>query len=143
MPANPSHSGLVAQGWNWTLADAKTYVTEWTFLDIGQMYTTSSGATELDIVLYKGRQEPCLSLAVNGTVSINWGDGSAADSVTGTSLTTRISTQHIYANPGAYTIKITITNGSFSFYTNNSNYHGILNANSTPNTNTNWIYAMA
>ena len=26
LPANPSHDGLTAQGWNWTLADAKTYV---------------------------------------------------------------------------------------------------------------------
>ena len=143
MPANPSHTGLVAQGWNWTLADAKAYVTEWGFLDIGQMYTTSSGATELDIVLYKGRQEPYLTLAVNGTVSVNWGDGSTASTITGTSLTSRIATQHIYANPGAYTIKISITSGAFSLYTNSTSYYGILNANSTPNTNANRIYSIA
>lgn len=142
MPANPSHTGLVAQGWNWTLADAKTYVTGWGFLDIGQMYTTLSGATELDIVLYQGRLEPSLSLAVNGTVSINWGDGSAASTVTGTSLTSRISTQHSYASPGAYTIKINITSGAFSLYTGNSTYCGILN-NNAGSQNTNRMYSVA
>ena len=143
MPANPSHTGLVAQGWNWTLADAKAHVTSWGFLDIGQMYTTSSGATELKIVLYQGRQAPYLMLAVNGTVSIDWGDGSTASSVTGTSLTTRIATQHTYANPGSYTIKISITSGAFSLYTGSTNYYGILNSNSTPNTNANRIYSVA
>ena len=140
MPANPSHSGLVAQGWNWTLADAKTYVTDWGFLDIGQMYTTSSGATEIDIVLYKGRQEPYLQIAVNGTVSVNWGDGSAATDITGTSLSTRIATQHSYANPGAYTIKISITSGAWSFYSNSNTYPGPLTANNTSTQNYNRPY---
>ena len=26
MPANPTHDGLTAQGWNWSLANAKAYV---------------------------------------------------------------------------------------------------------------------
>lgn len=142
MPANPSHTGLVAQGWNWTLADAKSYVTSWGFLDIGQMYTTSSGATELDIVLYQGRLEPSLSLAVNGTVSIDWGDSSAASTVTGTSLTSRIATRHTYTSPGAYTIKINITSGAFSLYTGGTSYCGILN-NDTGSQNTNRMYSLA
>ena len=29
MPANPSHEGLTAQGWNWSLADAKAYVAKY------------------------------------------------------------------------------------------------------------------
>lgn len=132
LPANPSHTGLVAQGWNWTLADAKAYVTEWGFLDIGQSYTTSSGATEIDIYLYQGRTEPYLQLAVKGTVTVDWGDNSATTSITGTSLTTRIQTQHIYTNPGAYTIKISIadTSSSFAFYSGSSAYCGPLGANS-------------
>ena len=37
LPANPSHEGLTAQGWNYTLADAKTYVAANGALDISQM----------------------------------------------------------------------------------------------------------
>ena len=36
MPDNPSHDGLTAQGWNWSLNDAKTYVTANGKLDVGQ-----------------------------------------------------------------------------------------------------------
>lgn len=115
MPANPSHTGLTAQGWNWTLADAKAYVTEWGFLDIGQMYITASGNTEIDIKLLV-RLNPYLRLAVNGTVEINWGDGSTVDTVTGTSLTSAINTQHTYSTGGNYTITIHVVSGSFSIY---------------------------
>lgn len=38
LPANPTHDGLISQGWNWTLADAKAYVASYGFLDIGQLY---------------------------------------------------------------------------------------------------------
>ena len=35
LPANPTHTGLTAQGWNWTLADAKTSVASYGTLTIG------------------------------------------------------------------------------------------------------------
>ena len=38
LPANPSHSGLTSQGWNWSLADAKAYVAAYGMLDIGVLY---------------------------------------------------------------------------------------------------------
>ena len=49
MPTNPSHEGLTSQGWNWTLSDAKTYVTKNGTLDIGQMYVTDDGKTRIYI----------------------------------------------------------------------------------------------
>lgn len=117
MPANPTHSGLTAQGWNWTLANAKTYVQKYGALDIGQMYITADGKTHIDIVL--GNPDllsPYLKLYVNGTVTIDWGDSSALDTVTGTSLTTAIYTQHVYAATGAYTIKISVVSGELRFH---------------------------
>ena len=45
MPANPSHTGLIAQGWNWSLANAKAYVAKYGKLNIGQMYITDDGKT--------------------------------------------------------------------------------------------------
>ena len=45
LPANPTHQGLTAQGWNWTLADAKEYVAAYGMLVIGQLYVTDDGKT--------------------------------------------------------------------------------------------------
>ena len=120
MPSNPSHTGLTAQGWNWSLADAKAYVAKHGVLNIGQMYVTTSGDTEVDIELHDGRLEPVLGISPNGTVEIDWGDGSTKDTVTGTSLTTNKDTQHIYASEGKYTIKLHVVSGSFAIYGNSS-----------------------
>lgn len=106
LPPNPSHTGLTAQGWNWSLSDAKTYVASYGMLDIGQMYTTTSGATEIDVDLdCNGLLSPYCGFAVSGTVRIDWGDGSTSN-VTGTSVTTTKNTQHTYATTGKYTIKL-------------------------------------
>ena len=52
MPANPDHSDytnhgisipMTSQGWNWSLADAKTYVAKYGKLNIGQMYVPTDG----------------------------------------------------------------------------------------------------
>ena len=128
MPANPSHSGLVAQGWNWELTDAQAYVSGNGSLVVGQLYTTSSGATEIDIDLSLApfATSLYLALAVNGSVSINWGDGSAAGSLSGTSLTTTKYISHTYSTVGNYTITVTEQSGSYCFYL--GNYACIINA---------------
>lgn len=122
LPENPTHDGLVAQGWNWTLSDAQSYVANYGFLTIGQMYVTASGDTEIDVELYEGTLSPYFGFAVNGTVTIDWGDGSATDTVTGTSLTTHIRTVHDYATAGCYTIKTHVVSGEMALYgtTNNT-----------------------
>ena len=121
LPANPSHTGLTSQGWNWTKQQITTQLTAmpdqkvW----VGQMYKTTSGKTEIDIEL--GDAElltPYLKISVNGTVEVDWGDGLAKDTVTGTSLTTSIYTPHTYATTGNYTISIEVKSGSFTFYNN-------------------------
>lgn len=120
MPDNPTHEGLVSQGWNWTLADAKESVADTGMLVIGQMYVTESGDTEIDIELYEGRLSPCLGISVNGTVTIDWGDGSATNTVTGTSLTTQKITRHNYAEAGSYTISVHVVSGTLGFYATNN-----------------------
>ena len=116
LPANPSHAGLTAQGWNWSLSDAKTYVAKYGKLNIGQMYITTSGATEIDITLTAPDLHPYLGIAPNGTVVIDWGDNSATDTVTGTSDTTLKFTGHEYATAGNYTINLTVSSGRFTFH---------------------------
>ena len=97
MPENPTHTGLVAQGWNWDLADAKTHVTDYDELDIGQVYTTASGLSEFDIEL---NAITGLSVTLNMNGTKNWGDG-----------TTDTNTSHTYANAGKYTISCDGTQG--------------------------------
>lgn len=117
MPANPTHAGMTSQGWNWTLADAKTYVASYGKLWIGQQYITTSGDTEIDIYLEKGRTSPYLGLAVNGSVSVDWGDDTTPTTITGTGLSTQIRTLHNYPDTSApYTIKISVVSGSFALY---------------------------
>lgn len=112
LPANPTHSGLTAQGWNWTLADAKTQVADTGFLDIGQLYVTSDGKTRIYITLYsESVLNPQLNFyqTVANGVSIDWGDGSSTETASGTGLK-RI--YHTYSAVGNYCITLTVTSGT-------------------------------
>lgn len=138
LPANPTHIGLVAQGWNWSLANAKTYVAKHGKLNIGQMYTTESGATEIDVIMQEGRLEPILTICVDGTITVDWGDNTTPDTVTGTSLSTRQARQHTYAQAGAYTISISATGSNqYKFY--GSSAYALLRKNMNGYENTVYI----
>ena len=130
LPSVPTHTGLTNGTWNYTLAQITTRFNAMGTCDIGANYDTVSGATEIDIVLQPERLHPYLSLAVNGTVTIDWGDNST-DTVTGTSLTSRKSDiHHEYALAGSYTIKITKTSGTgYSLYCTSA--YTLLNKNSS------------
>ena len=136
LPTVPTHTGLTSGTWNYTLQQITTQFNAMGTCDVGANYATVSGATEIDIELQEGRLHPYLSLAVNGTVSIDWGDNSTPDTSTGTSLTSRKSDiHHEYSQAGSYTIKITKTSGSgYSLYC--TTVYTLLNKNlSTGNTN--------
>lgn len=141
LPDNPTHTGLTAQGWNWTLADIKTYMTNHpeAVMTIGQMYTTASGDTEIDCTFPADSLSPYLLICPNGTVEVDWGDGSAKDSVTGTSYTTNVPTQHTYASAGDYTIKVHVVSGGVGFYVGTSNNVGLLSYKNA--TTTSWEYS--
>ena len=140
LPSNPSHSGLTAQGWNWTKAQIDAQLTAMPNDDVwvGQMYITTSGDTEIDVSFVDStRLSPYLSCAVNGTITINWGDNSTS-TVTGTSLTSRKDTQHVYASTGDYTIVIHVESGSWAFY--GTYTYTLLNKNSSTQ-NANRVYS--
>lgn len=129
LPSNPSHTGLTSQGWNWTKAQITAQLTAMPIQPVwvGQMYVTTSGASEIDITLDDPEHlSPYLTIAVNGTVSVDWGDNSTSSTVTGTSLTILTYTLHEYASTGDYTIKISVSSGSFAFYNTNSSKGGVL-----------------
>ena len=122
MPSNPSHTGLTAQGWNWTLAQLRTQLTAMPTqaVDVGQMYITDDGKTRLYCRFEEGRLHPYLGIGLNGTVVIDWGDGSATSTLTGTSLTNAQVADHVYASGGDYVITLTVTSGSAQIYGNSS-----------------------
>lgn len=106
LPAGPEHPGLVFQGWNWSLEGVKGLTRA---MNIGAMYTTDDGTTRLYITLQEGRTSPMLGVGVNGTVTVDWGDGTEPDVLTGTSAdTTKWTPNHAYAKPGDYVIRLTV-----------------------------------
>lgn len=112
LPAGPEHPGLVFQGWNWSLEGVKGLTRA---MNIGAMYTTDDGTTRLYITLQEGRTSPMLGVGVNGTVTVDWGDGTEPDVLTGTSTSTvKWTPNHAYAAPGDYVIRLTV-DGSIGF----------------------------
>lgn len=116
MPANPSHDGLTAQGWNWNLADAKEYVSSYGTLNVGQMYITDDGRTRLYVRMQEGRLSPVLKLYLtdgNTELDIDWGDNTPHSTFKLSSGGYK-SERHTYASAGDYIISIGVTSGSFS-----------------------------
>lgn len=117
LPANPSHEGLISQGWNWSLADMKAQVTAIGGCDIGQMYITDDNKTRLYCHFMESTKNPYLTIKVTGTVIVDWGDGST-NTLTGTNFLV-VATQHIYASAGDYVISLDASNGTIQFYGGN------------------------
>lgn len=112
LPTPPTHSGLTSDGWNWSLADAKAYVTNHGKIDIGAMYYWDENYTEVELTLVDGRLSPYLCFAIDGSATVDWGDGSSTETVTGSNINTFVRTQHTYASSGDYTITITPDTGT-------------------------------
>ena len=113
LPDYPSHEGLTCQGWNWSLADLKTTNRK---MNVGATYITDDGKTRIYIRLEEGRTSPMLGVCPNGTVTVDWGDETTPDTLTGTSTTTvKWTPNHAYAAPGEYVIKLTV-DGTMGFY---------------------------
>ena len=125
LPDYPSHEGLTCQGWNWSLADLKTTNRK---MNVGAMYITDDGKTRIYIRLEEGRTSPMLGVCPNGTVTVDWGDGTTTDTLTGTSTSTvKWTPNHAYASPGEYVIKLSV-DGAMGFYgsANTNQYSAIL-----------------
>ena len=120
LPALPVHDGLVCQGWNWTLEAIKALNRTVT---IGAMYITDDGATRLHIrIATVGRMTVPLYIGqtVANGVSIDWGDGSTAETLAGTG---NVNASHTYDEPGDYVISLMPQDGcKLSFGDGSSSY---------------------
>lgn len=124
LPDLPSHEGLICQGWNWSLADLKTTNRK---MNVGAMYITDDGKTRIYIHLEEGRTSPMLGVCPNGTVTVDWGDGTTLDTLTGTSTSTvKWTPNHAYAAPGDYVIKLTVDGATELYGVNSTNQFGAI-----------------
>ena len=102
------------------------------------------GNTHIWIHLEEGRTSPMLGVCPNGTVVVDWGDGTTPDRLTGTSVTTvKWTPTHNYAAPGDYVITLTV-GGEMGFYGSSSSnqYSGILRHSASGDTR-NYFYRNA
>ena len=134
LPSVPTHTGLTSGTWNHTLQQITTQFNAVGTCDVGANYETSSGKTEIDCAFVAGRLIPCLRIAVNGTVTVDWGDNSTT-TVTGTSLTSGMNRSHQYSQAGSYTITIEPASGTTYSLCCTSGYTLLNGATSTLNLN--------
>ena len=108
LPDAPTHEGLTFQGWNWSLADINALTRS---MNVGAMYITDDGKTRLYIhIADKARSTVPLyiSQTVANGVTIDWGDGSATETLSGTGY---VNTSHAYGVAGDFTISMTVADG--------------------------------
>lgn len=141
LPPLPERKGLVCQGWNWSLEDIKEYNNK---VIVGAMYDTDDGTTRIYITLQEGRTSPMLGVCPNGTVTVDWGDGTEPDVLTGTSVSTvKWTPTHNYAKHGDYVIRLTV-DGTVGFLGVGNAFGAYLLRNSSNNNDTiNRVYLSA
>lgn len=111
LPPLPTREGLICQGWNWTLEQIKSFGLQ---VDVGAVYITDDGKTRIKIDVstmlisnvtlnFGDANDDTL------TVNIDWGDGSAIETVSGR---TAQQYTHQYAATGIYTIALEVVRGT-------------------------------
>ena len=108
LPELPTQKGLICQGWNYDLETIKSYNRA---VDVGAMYITDDGKTRLYIrIATEGLMTVPLyfNQTVSNGVTIDWGDGSATETLSGTG---KVNTSHTYASIGDYIISLSVAEG--------------------------------
>lgn len=106
----------------------------------GEEEIPDDGKTRIFIHLAEGRTSPVLGCCPNGTVTVDWGDGTDPDTLTGTSTSViKYTEAHEYAEPGDYVITLTV-NGELSF---KGTSYSVLLVNSNGVSDVNYTYAAA
>ena len=115
LPQPPTHDGLTFQGWNYPLEAVQSAMRR---MDIGATYITSDGKTRLYITV-PANSEPGLppprnqvplyfrQNVANG-VTIDWGDSSPAETLSGTGV---VNTTHTYETAGDFVISLSPVDG--------------------------------
>jgi hypothetical protein len=100
------------------------------------------GNTHIWISLQEGRTSPVLGIGVRGTVTIDWGDGSTPDVLTGTSTSTvKWTPNHEYAKAGDYVVTLSVEGTAGIIGSSKGTY--LLAASSSDADNINYVYRNA
>ena len=84
----------------------------------------NDGNTHIWITLHDGRTSPMLGVCINGTVTIDWGDGTEPDVLTGTSTENiKLTPNHEYGKTGDYVITLSC-DGEMGFNGSGTTYEG-------------------
>jgi len=109
LPEQPVHDGLTGQGWNHTLSEVTSATNP---IDAGAIYVPDDGRTRLHIAV-ENTLYAAPSIFFTQTVSegvvIDWGDGSATETVTGAGS---VSASHTYTENGEYTLTLHCSDGT-------------------------------
>lgn len=97
----PTHEGLTFQEWNWTLEDIQTYDRQ--YADIGANYITSDGNTHMNVIIDYASVSISIS-GKNGTIYVDWGDGSEESSYTFPNYKYNKNFEHTYSTTSSKTI---------------------------------------
>jgi hypothetical protein len=138
LPELPEREGLICQGWNYDLETIKEYNRA---VNVGATYTTDDGTTRIYIHLEDGRTSPMLGVCPNGTVTVDWGDGTEPDTLTGTSVTSvKWTPNHEYSEPGDYVIKLTVDGTMGLSGTSSANAHSYMLRHNSSSDGRNIVY---
>ena len=108
LPDGPTHDGLTFQGWNWSLEQLTALTRP---MNVGAMYITDDGKTRLHIRIWDTARSNVplyISQTVANGVTIDWGDGSATETLAGTG---NVNTTHQYTAAGDYTVTLAPAEG--------------------------------
>lgn len=106
----------------------------------GDNFPIGDGNTHIWISLAEGRTSPMLGVGVKGTVTVDWGDGSEPDTLTGTNLSATVFTpNHEYGKAGDYVITLTVS-GEARFNGDSSSSYLLRHAYKANNLN--YLYAV-
>ena len=140
LPPLPEKDGFTYTQWNWTLSDIKG---ENSPVDVGTQCITSDGWSRVYFELGDLRCDPYFALGVNGTVEVDWGDGSPTQTMTNTNAN-HTKLYHKYATGGKYVIKFKPISGYVTISGNDSGTAGsrlLSKVSSTTNDTSNMVYA--
>lgn len=124
LPPNPSHTGLTAQGWNYTLAQIRTELTAYGRCNIGQMYITDDGKTRLYIHIDDDTPPNRMTFnlrfrsSVANNVTLDWGDGTSETK----GATSDTIYSHTYTNVGDYVVTLKVNSGTVTITSTSANY---------------------
>jgi hypothetical protein len=108
LPLLPNNYGFKEETWNWVLEDIKSYLTAHpdSTLTVGVNLVPTDEKTHVFYEVKEDTKNLYVCISLNGTATIEWGDGSSDSTITGSGSVCYA--PHTYLTVGIYEIKIDV-----------------------------------